>query len=315
MNTTQLPHEWSKDAFINKAQRYADLMMEQDRMSWQFGLWSAIVLELLIRATISNVSPVLNADIKKWENIYFALGHNPNTSKFTPKSASVSDLSDRILQIFPNYTKEMHNFAITHFNRRNSELHSGSLPFDELDGTSTWLPVFYSICEVLLNTMNESLEFLFKNDEATNAKIMIKSLKDETSSSIKDLIKEYEKKWNQKTPEEKEISTIQANTHASRHFGHRVQCPSCKNKALLQGTAIGEPKKQYDDNEIVERQTMMPSSFECFACGLKISGYSKLQACNLGGTYTSTSHYEPAEYFDLQPEREWYGMEDDNNEP
>ena len=41
----------------------------------------------------------------------------------------------------------------------------------------------------------------------------------------------------------------------------------------------------------MQRQTMLPSSFECLACKLKISGISKLSACGLGDAFTATSTF------------------------
>jgi hypothetical protein len=49
---------------------------------------------------------------------------------------------------------------------------------------------------------------------------------------------------------------------------------------------------------------MLPSSFECTACGLRISGLSKLSACGLGDAYTAKSTYSAAEFFGLYTEDE-----------
>ena len=49
---------------------------------------------------------------------------------------------------------------------------------------------------------------------------------------------------------------------------------------------------------------MLPSAFECIACGLKISGLSKLSACGLGDAFTSTTRMTPAEYFGLYTEQD-----------
>jgi hypothetical protein len=67
----------------------------------------------------------------------------------------------------------------------------------------------------------------------------------------------------------------------------------------LQGNHFGTPTKTLEEDVIVERQSMLSSSFECYACGLKISGYSKLNVCGLGDAFIATSHYGAAEYFDL----------------
>ena len=111
MKTQQLSHEWSKDALLNKAQRYVDTMLKQDRESWEFGLWSALALEMLARAALASISPTLIADGKDWNNIYYALGRQPNAEKFTPKSANSGDVLGRIEKILPAFTREMLNFS------------------------------------------------------------------------------------------------------------------------------------------------------------------------------------------------------------
>jgi len=49
---------------------------------------------------------------------------------------------------------------------------------------------------------------------------------------------------------------------------------------------------------------MLPSAFECVACGLKIAGLSKLSACGLGDGFIATSTLSPAEFFGLYTERD-----------
>ena len=314
MSVEETPHEWSKDALLAKAQRYAEIMLQQDRSDWQFGFWSALLLEILTRAALSNISPTLIADGKDWSNTYYALGYEPNIPKFSPKSSDTSELLKRAENIFPEFTREMLSFSITHINRRNNELHSGALPFDDL-GSAIWLPKFYECAEVLLEKLDESLEFLFGPEEAKAAKTHVQALKDEAAKAVKGTINACKTLWSEKGADEKQKLGEQAKLLASRHIGHRVLCPACNNMALVQGSPIGAPTQDIDGDMVIEKQPMLPSSFECTACGLKISGYSKLMACELGDTYTSKSTYDATEYFGVEPENEWYGMEDDNNEP
>ena len=63
---------------------------------------------------------------------------------------------------------------------------------------------------------------------------------------------------------------------------------------------------------MVERQSHMPSSFECAACGLRIAGLSRLAASGLGDSFTATSTYSVAEFFGLYTEEE---LEAARNEP
>lgn len=78
---------------------------------------------------------------------------------------------------------------------------------------------------------------------------------------------------------------------------------------------MGVAKTSADEDGIVERQAMKPEDFYCAACGLKITGYSKLLACGLGESYISTSHYGAVEYFGIDADKLARSMwEDDNNE-
>ena len=49
---------------------------------------------------------------------------------------------------------------------------------------------------------------------------------------------------------------------------------------------------------------MLPSAFECIACGLRISGFSKLSAAGLGDAFTATSTFSVPEYFGLHTDEE-----------
>ena len=130
----------------------------------------------------------------------------------------------------------------------------------------------------------------------------IEALKDDTAKSVKSTISAHETVWSSKSDEEKDKLKKQAESVSLRHYGHRVKCPSCSCTALVLGKAAGAPKRTVDDG-ISERQMMKPESFQCAACGLRVSGYAKLLAAGLGDTYISTSHYEPDDR--LAKECEW----------
>lgn len=314
MTTKKLPHEWSKESLLLKTQRYAETMLSHDQNDWQYGFWSALVLEMLARAALSNVSPTLIASGKEWENIYYALGNQPNVPKFKPKSDETSKIFVKISSIFPDFTKEMLDFTSQHLDRRNSEVHSGALPFDGL-GTSVWLPLFYETCECLLKTMGLTLESLFGKAESLVAQKLITAQKDTAAKSVQKLIAAQKTVWDDKDKAEKATLSKQAELIATKHAGHRVSCPACGSTALLHGTPAAAAIVKVEDGTVIEKQAMLPANFECVACGLKISGFSKLVACGLGDTFTATSHYDPAEYYGIDIHDEWEGYEDDNNEP
>ena len=55
-----VPETWDAEALYNKAQRYAERMLEVES-DWEKALWSGLSLELLARAALANISPALLA--------------------------------------------------------------------------------------------------------------------------------------------------------------------------------------------------------------------------------------------------------------
>jgi hypothetical protein len=306
-------NDWSKDSLLAKAQRFAEMMVEQDREKWTFPFWSALTLEVLARATLANISPALLADGKDWTNVYYALVGPPPVKKFVPKSEGIVEILTRIEVILPEFNKEMLNFSVSHVSRRNADLHSGALAFDGMS-SSEWLPMFYATCQVLLKSLGEDLELLFGEGEAQAAAEMIQASKDDTAKQVSQSINAHKTVWLSKRSDERDALAAQATTLASRSLGHRVACPACMSPALLHGTPAGAANKKLEQDVIVEKQPMLPSHFECFACGLKIAGYSRLAACGLGNVFNATSRYDAAEYFGVDVSEDESGWEPDFNE-
>lgn len=304
-------HPWSRDALVAKAQRQAEEMLNQDRDGWQFGLWSTFVMESIARAALASHSPALLADAKDWNNLLFALGEAPRAPKFIARSIDFTIVMQRLRELIPEFTSQLEGLAAQHMNRRNEEVHTGGIPFDGLP--STWLAGYYEACSVLLGSMGEDLKSVFGGAEAKLAAKIISASKDESSKAVAKAVNAHKVVWDSKSETERTTLRAQADVWATRQGGHRVVCPSCGNKSLVNGDPIAAPIRKLDEDFIVETQEFLPARFECVACGLKISGLSQLSAVDLGATFKSTSTYSAADYY--APEDDYGGYEDDNNEP
>ena len=304
-------HEWTEEALLSKAQLYVEQMEDHAAEDWQFGFWSALALEFLARASLAHISPTLLADSRNWRNLARALGHQPTAKKFFPRSISAHQVFKRLSELVPSFNHEMQNFCTQHAARRNSELHSGVLAFAPLR-TSEWLAQFYLSCDAMLKTMNKDLSWLIHDAKAIEP--MMSSLEDASAKKVKQEISAHKLVWETKSDDEQSLAVDQAKTWARRQLGHRVDCPACSSPALVKGVASGHVLTKASDDEVVERQTHLPASFECISCGLRIAGYSKLSLCGLGESFTAESVYDVAAYYGLHTDEELEDAREEKNE-
>ena len=296
------PHPWSHSALLLKAQRYAEAMMGHAKDDWRFALWSSLTLELLLRAALARVSPVLLADSRNWNHIYFALDNTPRVARFVPRSVPAAEVASRLEMIVDNFTPELKTFCTKHLEVRNEELHTGSGAFDAA-GTE-WQATFYWTCDVLTKFLGTDLSYLFGDTEAKVAQALIKASRDQSAKVIKKTIAQKRQSWKKRKKGERETLAKQALVWATRHEGHRFSCPACSSPALLNGSPSGVPVRSIADEIVTEKQYVLPSQFECVACGLKIAGLSHLTAAGLGDGFTATTVFELSELYAAEPESE-----------
>jgi hypothetical protein len=317
MTTVAAPHPWSHESLVGKARLFIEIMEAHPVDDSKFALWSALALELLARAALAHISPVLLADAGNWRNAAYALGRTATQKKFTPSSIATKEVFARLNELVPTFTEEIAGFCARHADRRNAELHTGELAFANL-GTSSWLPRYHQACAVLLSVFGATLADWVT--DPSSAQAMIDSLGDAAAKSVARDVKAHAQVWENKTAEEREAAALQATATTTRQAGHRTSCPSCKCPALLQGSPAGPVATEIRDDEVVQRQTMVPNAFVCAACGLRILGLSRLSAAGLGDAFSAKSTYSPAEHFglytedDLEDARQSGDEEEDFNE-
>lgn len=299
MSDAIVDHPLSEEALVTKARLFIGEMEAQDANSWQQGLWATMGLELLARASLAHISPVLLVRGDKWESQLYALGIRDTVPSGTV-FVTVSEVFQRLVRFVPNLKEEI-SFCNQLIHLRNSEVHSGRSAFETNDLTEL-LPRFYLVCSMLMDSMGREISDICMNSKAIEA--AIQSHQDTTAQSVRDKIEKFRCQWLQTPEDQREQLINKANECATSSSGHVVSCPSCESRSLLQGDEIAPDRIEIVDDNIVARKTMLPSSFECVACGLQITGYSRLSKCGLGDQFTATVRRTAGEYFGLIPEEE-----------
>jgi hypothetical protein len=306
----ETPKEWDAQSLYDKASLYADRMSVADEEDGENVLWSALALELLARAALANVSPVLLVDTRREGNLEHALGLPVKVSRFKPYSIGIEQVLERLNKVLPDFIEEHKEFCISHIGHRNAELHSGDSPYDRL---KNWEGAYYQAIEVLLKSIGFQLEDLIGDEDAKTARKQVAAYADKGAQAVQKDVEASKAAWGALGDDERATKKGEADAWATRYHGHRIKCPACGSTALVFGEAVGSPERKIEDDVITETQTMLPRKFECIACGLKINGLAKLNVVDLGEKYKNTQIFDAYEIFSENPDP-YAGYEDDNNE-
>lgn len=303
---------WDEHLLWAKSLSYMDQALKQDRTSWLFPFWATLSLDFLARSALAHVSPTLLASTKTageaTNNLFYALGY---PKRADPKSIDSTEVFSRCERMIDSFSAEHRVSCGALLDRRNEELHSGGAPFNDLKD-KTWLPQFYECCSILLASIERPLEDLLGPEEAVAALAMIKSANDEAAKSVKGDIAAARKIWLERPEQERTDAVKLALTISDRSLGHVVDCPACSSKALLYGEEVSSFPNEVNGDEIITKSTILPTRFECKACGLTIKGHNRLhhvEDADLGSTFTRTRRFDVADYYNLVP-----AYEEDYNE-
>ncbi len=290
---------WKKADLLIKSKLFFEKAFKEDQEEIFFGLYCAMGLELLGRSAIANINPVLLAEPEKDQlNILHALDLSSIAKKKTIATSQVFNLCKHLINEF---TEANFKSAMALVNRRNEEVHTGTVAFEEYK-THQWIEGFYKCCKVLVESVGETLEDIFDEDIAKSAIVFIEEADEKILSKTKTLIAAHANVFNAKDEEVRSKLKAEAEKQAeilSFKKHHKVTCPACKCIATVEGEVYGKINVENADDEIITRQSVMPTKFNCSACELKLDSYAKLKAANISEHFTHRIHYSPEEYYDM----------------
>jgi hypothetical protein len=291
---------WEREPLFSKAKLFFEKAFDEDKEEPHFGLWCAMGLELLARSAVAKVSPTLLAEPdREHQNLLHAL--NLGSSKKQRKSIATIQVLSLCQTLIKEFTESECTVASAIVNRRNEELHSGGVAFDEYP-TQQWISGFYKCCKILSEFQGESLKSLFGEDLQKEADLILAEEAEEIQGKTKNQIAAHKKVFEGK--EEKERTRLkeeaQKNSDKLSSRGHhRVVCPSCGCTATVLGDPFGKDNIEHGFGEIIVRQSILPTKFNCIACELKLNGYNVLSAAGIGNHYTRRTTYTPEEFYEM----------------
>lgn len=294
---------WTKDALFSKAKLFIEKASAEDKDSSYYGIFSALALELLARAALANIHPTLLADAdSNQKNVLYALGRLDSSA--SPKSIMTKQVIALCGSLIPDFNSDLQKLALSMTERRNEELHSGGAAFQEYN-QDLWIGSFYKACQVLTASMGESLVSFLGKERAAEAETLISESDTRIKKEVMDRISARRKIYEEDMAADKDkidklIIGSKFEVLSKTHQGHhQVVCPCCGNAATIFGKESSSSHEEVQEDVVIVRKDVIPNSFSCQVCGLKLSSYAELQAANLPLHYTNTYTYDPIEYFGI----------------
>ena len=124
--------------------------------------------------------------------------------------------------------------------------------------------------------------------------------REEVIEKVKRSISAHKTTFEEKTVKEKNELFAKSKLMAERMVsegGHRIKCPACGAQSWVKGEEVSDQGTKLVGGKIVERTAMLPTFFECIACGLKLTGHAELHVAEIGGQFTRSRSYDPFSYY------------------
>jgi hypothetical protein len=259
----------------------------------QAALWAASALELLGKAALAKVSPLLVADpTDDGRSLMIAAGLSSDMSRF--KSIPAKAVFSRCGRAFrPFDEKDAGRIAA----QRNEELHSALTPFTGID-EEAWWDRYWSQAVILVHAQDETLaDFVGSGKEGVVEGHLARNVTN-TSRRVQAMIDRASQRYALAIASEdgrREISTLVERLKFEFEFASSVECPACENSAHLFGDDVlgSEVEEDYEEGTAVELLEVSADFFECESCGLRLDGPSYVAEAGLPESFEAERDYEP----------------------
>lgn len=279
---------WLKaKVFINRA-----LAGREEGAFDEAGVWAASALELLGKAALSRINPLLIADPSDdGRSLLIAAGVSKDTQGF--KTIQAKTVFSRCARAFPSFNEREAGLIA---GNRNEELHSGTTPFQELHEDSWW-ERYWAQASVLVAAQGETVEALVGAQRTQEVEGYLarnaENIKHRVAASIERGRQHFA--WLLTAAGGGTLKPTVPPASSAYEFEHESECPACESPGLLLGDYVGSSEIDYDpdDGYPTEHLVVYAEEFACPYCGLHLQGPEALLAAGLSGQFDIEREAEP----------------------
>jgi hypothetical protein len=289
---------WNKaKVFINRAMDPGDLRSFDEQ-----ALWSSAALELLGKAALARVSPLLIAEpTEEGLNILIAAGLIDGPARFS--SVSASTIFKRCERAFrPFVARDARRFA----DARNEYLHGSGLGFTALP-PEAWWPKFWALASILVTAQDCQLNDFVGDQRTEIIEAYLVLNKKNVEHRVEALISRAKQRLmlakSGTLPAKIQLEWGNATDLTAGHsYSAPAQCPACGSPGMAEGDDNSDMEYQYDGGYGDEEQgwvwatvTVPVDYFSCPTCRLVLDGYELIEQSGMAETFTVIDDDPPRE--------------------
>lgn len=292
---------WDTNELWLKAKVFVDRAAVLTPADPDFGLWSALALELLARAALAKVHPTLNADPQNYKNLLYAC-NIPIVEQ--PRSIPAHAVYIRLEHIVPKFGKPQKTLCEYMSLLRNTELHTGDPAFAGVN-PDTWLPRYYAVTKILCEWLGKSLVEFLGEQRGELAERVVTAFSAESEKAVKDKVAAHAKLFSEKPSGERVKLAQDSELRTLLLFSPgtvRRKCPACGSWGVLTGELVKELQPVYEGGQLLMDIEYLATEFRCLACELHLRTIDEVAHAGLNLHFTERVSTELHTWF--QPEEE-----------
>lgn len=261
-----------------KAKLFLNLAMDQDERSFdEQALWASMALELMGKAALSRVSPLLIADpVEGGSNLLVAAGLVDGEPQFV--SIGAKTVYTRCGRVFRPFSEQE---ALKISRARNGYVHGGIPTFTAIP-PDAWWPRYWSLAVVLINALELDVEDVVGAQRAAVVERHLARNKQNIKHRTEVLIERARLRLAQH-----EAGSLPARVaglwtpgiarSANMTYSERAECPACAELGEIEGDVVENTDVQWDGDEgesydVTVTLTVLAEYFNCSSCGLTLDG-------------------------------------------
>lgn len=285
-------------ALLLKAKLFLNHAMDTDepRTFDERALWASLALELLAKAALAKVSPLLiAAPTEDGTNLLIASGLVEGDARFN--SVKAHTLYSRCHKAFKPFN-EREAQAIT--NARNEYLHGGGVGFAGIP-PKAWWPRFWAQASILVNALDKDLDELVGSDRTAIVENHLAQNTKNIEHRVEMLIARARQRLAQYRSGDlparvSEEWALPAELTAGMSHRTDMVCPACGAMGVLEGEDVQDTESHYeqvseDDYDAWVDLTIGSDYFSCDTCRLVLDGYELLEKAELPADFGDTGDY------------------------